>query len=123
MRITLIDDEWPNLDLLENLIGKIDSSIEIIGKFQNPLEAIPHVLAQSPDLIIIDVEMPFVNGVDMIRMLSHTGVGFIIVSANDTSDFVSRYALPRTFILTKPFTINELNAVINKYSRHLASNL
>jgi YesN/AraC family two-component response regulator len=122
MRITLIDDERHNLDLLENLLTKIDSRIEITGKFQNPLEAIPHILSKNPHLVIIDIEMPFVNGVDMIRMLSHTVERFIISSANDSSAFIEKYALAQTLPLTKPFTLPDLKRVIEASVNQLVSN-
>ncbi|MCE1200911.1 MAG: response regulator [Bacteroidia bacterium] len=117
MRIILIDDEWNSLDLLEKMVRTVDAELQIIGKFQNPLEAIPHILSGRPDVLLLDVEMPLLNGIDMIRMLAHTSCHFVIVTGGDASHWIEEYKLERTFQLHKPFSINELRSVFSAIAR------
>lgn len=113
MRIIIIDDEWNSLDLLEKMVRAADDKIDIIGKFQNPLEAIPHILACRPDVLLLDVEMPQLNGIDMIRMLAHTSCHFVVVTGGDAALWIEAYQLERTFQLQKPFSINELRSLLS----------
>ena len=113
MRIILIDDEWNSLDLLEKMVRAADAQIQIIGRFQNPIDAIPHILAGRPDVLLLDVEMPLLNGIDMIRMLSHTSCHFVVVTGGDVAQWIETYRLERTFQLYKPFSVKELRSVLS----------
>jgi chemotaxis response regulator CheB len=72
MRIILIDYEWNSLGLLKKMIQTVDPEIEIAVKFQNPPVAIPTILAAKPDTVLLKLEMPYINGIDMIRMVAYT---------------------------------------------------
>ncbi len=119
MRIILIDDEWNSLDLLEKVIQTIDPEIEIAGKFQNPLEAIPPILAQRPDVVILDMEMPQINGIDMIRMLTYTKCYFLIVTGGDASQMITKYQIQHVLQLQKPYSINDLREVLTTINHEM----
>jgi YesN/AraC family two-component response regulator len=112
MRIILIDDETYGLDLLEAMIRMIDPHILISGRFENPLEAIPYVLAVKPDIVILDSQMPFLTGVDLIRMLQHTSCHFVLVSARDLSENLIQVDLKKVHLLNKPFSLNQLKSIL-----------
>lgn len=119
MRILLIDDEWNGLDLLEKILTKSFQDVSIIGKFQNPLEAIPYILASEPDVVIIDVEMPFVNGLDMVRMMQHKAIHFIITTVHDAGDMQLKNKFAKAEFLAKPFNVSELINAINKIKEQI----
>ncbi len=108
MRVVIIDDEWLGIDLVEKVLRGLEEDVEIVGTFQDPMEAIPFLLARTPDLIILDAEMPFVNGLDMVRMLLHTGAFFIIITAHDIRVLEQDHPLEHTLYLSKPFRVEEL---------------
>jgi two-component SAPR family response regulator len=112
MRVVIIDDEWFGIDLVEKVLLGLEENIEIVGTFQDPMEAIPYLLARTPDLIILDAEMPFINGLDMVRMLLHTGAFFIIITAHDIRALERNHPLDRTTYLSKPFSVGELRKII-----------
>jgi len=112
MRVTIIDDEILGLDLVENMLQRFSFDIEIIGKYQNPLEAIPHILASFPELIILDAEMPHINGVNLVRMMMHTGAFFLLISAHDVNMLKKVCGLNRTYYLAKPFSAKEFEMVL-----------
>jgi chemotaxis response regulator CheB len=89
MRIILIDYEWNGLGLLKKMIQTVDPEIEIAVKFQNPPEAIPTILAVKPDIVVLDLEMPYINGIDMIRMLAYTKCYFLVVTGGDASQLIN----------------------------------
>lgn len=121
MRIILIDDEWNSLDLLERLIQSIDTELYIVGKFQNPLEAIPHILARRPDVLFIDLEMPQLNGIDLITMMSHLPSHFILVTGGDASNWIQANCPRRTQQLQKPFSGRDLAQILQTIAKQLST--
>ncbi|MBK9292523.1 MAG: response regulator [Bacteroidetes bacterium] len=112
MRIFLIDDEWNSLDLLDRMLQSLGIEPDAIVRFQEPLEAIPHVLAIVPDVLFIDLEMPRLNGVDLILMLSHLPSHFVLVTGGDASQWIETQAPGRTRQLQKPFSVNDLKNIL-----------
>ena len=53
-----------------SLIGKYD--IEVIGLCQNGLEAYDMILDESPDIVLTDIRMPGMGGLELIQKLSQT---------------------------------------------------
>jgi len=67
--IALLDDEILSLEATNGIIDNYFSDFNIIGTFNNPLEAMK-VLSNTPcDILISDVHMPGMNGLDFVQML------------------------------------------------------
>ncbi|MCE7921892.1 MAG: DNA-binding response regulator [Haliscomenobacteraceae bacterium CHB4] len=62
MTCILIDDEPDCLDLLALLIRKHCPTLQIIGQYGDPHEAIAAIQTMRPNLVLLDVEMPEING-------------------------------------------------------------
>ncbi|HEU4471082.1 MAG TPA: response regulator, partial [Flavisolibacter sp.] len=65
----LIDDEPLALDLLESYISKI-SFLKLTARCNEPLLALSYLEQQPVDLLLIDIQMPDINGIDFYRSLS-----------------------------------------------------
>jgi len=67
IRALVVDDE----ELARrNLISMLDSAVEVVGEAANGLEALERILDLAPDVIFLDVEMPQMNGFEMLAQLS-----------------------------------------------------
>ena len=67
MRALIVDDE----ELARNnLAGMLDGAVEIIGEAASGAEAIEKILELAPDAMFLDVEMPDINGFDVLAQLS-----------------------------------------------------
>ncbi len=66
----LIDDEPPPLNLLESYISKIPY-LQLAGRFEEPLLALPLVESGNVDLLFLDIRKPDINGTDFFRSLTH----------------------------------------------------
>src|SRR5688572_27390228 len=81
----LADDEALATDELSYLLKEFPE-IEVIGKASNGLEAIDLIVDFEPDLVFMDVQMPGLNGISVIRKLREDGAHvpyFILATAFD----------------------------------------
>ncbi|MFB9275361.1 response regulator transcription factor [Cohnella cellulosilytica] len=77
------DDEILTLEMLELVIDWRKLGIEIAGKAANGLDAMELIERENPDLVLTDILMPHMDGIELIRRLSrsHPHIKVIILSA------------------------------------------
>lgn len=83
MKLLLADDEILSLQMMEHIIDWNSLNIEIIGKAQDGLEALNIIEKTLPDLLITDIRMPHIDGLELIRrtIAIKPDIFIIIVSA------------------------------------------
>lgn len=110
IRVLIVDDVQESRDNVERLL-RFESDIEIIGTASRGQEAIEFALAQHPDIILMDVNMPDMDGITATRtiMSQLPGVGVIMMSVLNEPDVLRRSmtAGAREY-LVKPFSLDEL---------------
>jgi two-component SAPR family response regulator len=118
VRIMLVDDEEHALNELEYMLDK-ESGIEIIGKYTDPEEARTDILLKKPDAVFLDIEMPYLNGLDLAKEILNSGekIDFIFVTAYD--EYLSRIQnLNALAYILKPVSGEQLNEVIKELHKH-----
>jgi len=114
--ILLVDDEITVLKLLEFILKK-DYNLVI---HNNGLEAISWMdEGHMPDLIISDLEMPYVDGLDFVRSLKTSGyyrdIPIILLSAAySLDDLVQKLPYNFDLLMAKPFNPSKLKETIQK---------
>lgn len=86
-KVIIVDDEpWTIIDI-EQTFTLNDMGFKIIDSFRTPLKALPAIVSQKPDLVITDIQMPGMSGLELIQKVKaqHINCEFIIVSGY--SDF------------------------------------
>jgi two-component system, LytTR family, response regulator len=68
MRALLVDDEVHSRNALESLLEKT-GKFEIVGACANAFEAIRAIRAQRPEVLFLDIQMPKVNGFQLLSMI------------------------------------------------------
>lgn len=66
LRTIIVDDEPLALSLMKAKLDKFDS-IEVIAQCKNGSEAIDAIIEHEPDLVFLDIQMPKINGFDVIK--------------------------------------------------------
>jgi two-component system KDP operon response regulator KdpE len=119
-RILVVDDEQRVLNFLGSKLRA--SGYEVLTA-SNGLEALEQAQAEEPDLIVLDVLMPKMNGFETLKELrSFSAVPVIILSARETnSDKIKGLSLGADDYLQKPFNPDELVARIEAVRRRLHS--
>jgi len=123
IRTILVDDERLACDELAYLL-KDFPEVEIIGAAHNGVEAVEKIEAQEPDLVFLDVQMPGLNGLGVIRKLKDKGAQlphFILTTAYDHYA-VEAFRLDALDYLLKPVEKERLMESIERVKRSLAEN-
>ena len=109
----LVDDEISALKGLEQKVEKLFPEIKILHTTQNPDEAIKFIESSNPDIVFLDVEMPRINGFELLSKLKEVHFQVIFVTAY--SEYALK-ALKQSAIdyVLKPVDNEELSAAINK---------
>lgn len=117
-RILVVDDE-PRI--LNFLISKLHASGYEVITANNGVEALEQAQAQEPDLIVLDVVMPKMDGFETLRELrTFSSVPVIFLSAKGTDiDRIKGLGLGADDYLSKPFSPDELVARIDAIRRRV----
>lgn len=70
IKLFLVDDSIAVIQVLEKIIGETDD-IKIVGKAFNGKEAIKKIPAIKPDVVLLDIQMPEMNGIEVVKYLMH----------------------------------------------------
>lgn len=68
IRCTILDDEEIARKLLADYINRIPE-LELVATYANPLEAMPFLRTQQTDLLFLDIQMPHITGIDLLKNL------------------------------------------------------
>lgn len=114
LRCIVLEDEEPAQNLIKNYLSRI-SSIELLQVFDNALEASNFLTHQTVDLIITDISMPHLSGLDFIRMLSPSPNVIIMTAHADYA--LESYDLDVIDYLKKPISFDRFKKSVEKVER------
>lgn len=107
-RVLVVDDEEYLTDLLSTSLRFQGFEVAIAA---NGFEALSQVGSFNPDLILLDVKMPDIDGIEVCRRLRSAGnhVPVIFLTARDTkADLLSGFTVGGDDYITKPFSLEEV---------------
>jgi pilus assembly protein CpaE len=120
IQVLIVDDIPETRDHLAKLLG-FEPDIEVIGTAASGAAAIEQAIALLPDVVLMDINMPDMDGIAATERLSAQvpGAAVVMMSVQGEADYLRRSMLAgaREF-LVKPFSSDELTASIRQvYSR------
>lgn len=83
IKVLLVDDEEPARVRLQMMLMELELNIHIIGEVPSGKEAIEWVRNDRPDLLFLDIQMPVLDGFDVIELLGEECPPIIFVTAYD----------------------------------------
>lgn len=122
-RVLIVDDEMPIINGLSLLFKRyFQNTYTVVGIAQTGRGAIEKCSTLGPDIVLMDVQMPGISGLDAIREISQTGVprAFILVTAYERFD-IARAALSMGVCdyLLKPVSKDRLEIALRAASTFL----
>jgi pilus assembly protein CpaE len=120
IRVLIVDDIPETRDHLSKLLG-FESDIDVVGSAASGREAIDMASQLSPDVVLMDINMPDMDGISATERLSSEvpTAAVVMMSVQGEADYLRRSMLAgaREF-LVKPFSSDELTSSIRQvYSR------
>jgi two-component system, LytTR family, response regulator len=110
IRTLLVDDEQPARERLRQLLAGVEE-IEIVGEAEDGVQAIESVAASSPDLVLLDIQMPGCSGLEVAASLGRPRPAIIFCTAYDHYA-VDAFELQVVDYLLKPVNRARLHAAI-----------
>lgn len=118
IRTLIVDDETPARTLLRRFLGA-DPSIEIVGECADGVDAVRVIESARPDLVLLDIEMPELDGFGVLRALDAGRVpNFIFVTAYDQYA-VKAFESHALDYLLKPFDEPRFQLALNRAKTRL----
>jgi two-component system, LytTR family, response regulator len=121
IRTLIVDDESSARERVRRLLEK-ESDVEVIGECENGVEALAALRRQKPDLLLLDIQMPEMDGFDVLRNLGGELPAVIFVTAFDRYA-VKAFEVHALDYLLKPFKPARLSAALEHVRVHLAASV
>lgn len=121
LRVLIADDVHETRRGTRLMIAEIDS-VEVVAIASNGLQAVEMTKAQRPDIVILDINMPEMDGFTAFKHIvqAYPATSCIIISAENNPETISAAtAIGIQEYLVKPFFVEELEAAINRVSERL----
>ena len=119
MRILIVDDETLARAFLAEQLAGI-ANMEVVGQAANGFEAVKMAEELSPDVMLLDIQMPKLSGFEVLELLGPTRPGVIFVTAHD--DFAIRaFEVHAVDYLLKPVDPARLRAALEHAAARLSS--
>jgi pilus assembly protein CpaE len=116
IRVVVVDDVAETRDHLAKLLS-FENDIEVVGSASSGEEALPMAMKLQPDVLLLDINMPGMDGIATAEQLSATVPlsAIVMMSVQGEPDYLRRSMLAgaREF-LVKPFSADELSAAIRQ---------
>jgi two-component system LytT family response regulator len=113
IRSIIVDDEPGNVVTLKELLKSYCPQVIIVGVAENPVAAEELIVKVQPDLVFLDIEMPYGNAFTLLDKLQPVSFEIIFITAyNDYAIRAFKYSA--LDYLLKPVNISELKVAVDK---------
>jgi DNA-binding LytR/AlgR family response regulator len=113
LKCLVVDDEPLAIDVVANFLARLD--ITDITRCGNGIEAFQWLQQQKFDLLFLDIEMPMINGIDLVKSLPYRPAVVITTAFRDYA--VEGFELEVLDYLVKPFSFARFMRTMEKFSR------
>ncbi|MGB0177742.1 MAG: LytR/AlgR family response regulator transcription factor, partial [Owenweeksia sp.] len=116
LRAVIVEDEHASRETLASYLARYCPQVELCGMADSVKPALELIHKQRPDLVFLDIEMPFGNGFDLLEQVGNIDFDTIFITA------FSEYALKAIQVsaahyLLKPVDIEELVSAVQKVAQ------
>lgn len=118
-KILILDDDKLQLQLLQEMLRRIVGDTWQVFACNHVMDALTTLHNEQPALMLMDIEMPEMNGMDMIAHINHTQMMVVAMTAHDTSILGQLLKAGFDDCLFKPFRMEKLSDILGIESQPL----
>ena len=111
-KILILDDDKLQLQLLQEMLRRIVGDTWQVFACNHVMDALTTLHNEQPALMLMDIEMPEMNGMDMIAHINHTKMMVVAMTAHDTSILGQLLKAGFDDCLFKPFCMEKLSDIL-----------
>ena len=113
IRTILVDDEEKSRVTLNNLLTKHCTAVMVVDQCESVAEAVKSIAKHSPDLVFLDIEMPFENGFALFEKIKNPSFHVIFTTAYDQYAIKAIKYSALDYLL-KPVDVDDLKSAVEK---------
>jgi len=113
MRTFIIDDEPDAINALKIIIEEFLPELEIVGTYSDSLKARDAIPEKNPELVFLDINMPGLNGFELLEALPHRNFKTIFITAYDEYA-IKAFKYSAIDYILKPIDIDELQLAVDR---------
>jgi two-component system LytT family response regulator len=118
LRVLIVDDEEPARALLREYLGRA-GAVEVVGECRNGFEAVKAVHDLKPDLLFLDIQMPKLNGFEVLELLGRE-VAVVFATAFD-EHAIRAFEVNAVDYILKPASPDRVAAALDRARQRLAA--
>ncbi|MFO7722506.1 MAG: response regulator [Bacteroidales bacterium] len=118
IRTIIIDDEPPARVLLHHYLNQM-ATVEVVGECANGFEALKAIQEKSPDLILLDIQMPRINGFELLEVLNPRPEVIFCTAYDEYA--LRAFEMHAVDYLLKPFSQERLAEAIGRAAGRIRS--
>jgi two-component system LytT family response regulator len=118
MRALVVDDELHARNALQALLAKT-GELEVVGTCANALEAIQAIKTERPDVLFLDIQMPKVNGFQLLSMIDEEIMPKVVFVTAYDAYAIKAFEENAFDYLLKPVQKDRLTSTIEKLKRYV----
>jgi two-component system LytT family response regulator len=111
MRALIVDDELPARERLRRLLAEIEA-VEVVGEADDGPSAVELIEALSPDLVLLDIQMPGLNGFEVIEALENPPPVIFVTAYDEYA--IRAFDVSALDYLLKPFSRERLAKAVHR---------
>lgn len=115
LKAILIDDEPECLRSMQHDLESHCPEVEIVASCISGKDGIKQINSLAPDVIFLDIDMPYINGFDLLEMVPNADFDVIFTTAHDQYA-IKAFKISAADYLLKPIDPDELKAAVGKVS-------
>ena len=113
IRVLIADDKLPEREKIKRMLRK-ETDVEIIGESKSGIETVSFIKKLIPDLVFLEIQMPELNGFEILRKIEPDKLPLIIFINESESFAFKAFEVSALDYLLKPFSRERLQIAVQK---------